>query len=215
MTQSAPQNDLITEDVSDVDTAVPTASADPEACADVGNSAGAEGGAEGGDEGAEGAEGAPKEVCDPVAKLEREGDIAADFLEELLDIADLDGDIDLDVEGDRAMVAIVGDNLESLAGRDGKVLDALQELTRLAVFQETGERSRLILDVAEYRAGRRAQLTLQANGAIDKVKASGEPIALEPMTAFERKIVHDAVAAAGLTSESDGADPGRHVVISS
>jgi len=213
MTQSAPQNDLITEDVSDVDTAVPTASADPEAGADVGNRASA--GAEGGDEGAEGAEGAPKEVCDPVAKLEREGDIAADFLEELLDIADLDGDIDLDVEGDRAMVSIVGDNLESLAGRDGKVLDALQELTRLAVFQETGERSRLILDVAEYRAGRRAQLTLQANGAIDKVKASGEPIALEPMTAFERKIVHDAVAAAGLTSESDGADPGRHVVISS
>jgi len=210
MTQSAPQNDLITEDVSDVDTAVPTASADPEAGADVGNRASA--GAEGGDEGAEGA---PKEVCDPVAKLEREGDIAADFLEELLDIADLDGDIDLDVEGDRAMVSIVGDNLESLAGRDGKVLDALQELTRLAVFQETGERSRLILDVAEYRAGRRAQLTLQANGAIDKVKASGEPIALEPMTAFERKIVHDAVAAAGLTSESDGADPGRHVVISS
>jgi len=113
------------------------------------------------------------------------------------------------------MVAIVGENLESLAGRDGKVLDALQELTRLAVYQETGERSRLILDVAEYRAKRREQLTVLANAAIEKVKASGEPIALEPMTAFERKIVHDAVAAAGLTSESDGADPSRHVVISS
>jgi spoIIIJ-associated protein len=201
MTQPAQQNDLITEDVppvvTDVDSAVPTPSVDAEATA-------------GPD-----AEAETKEVRNPVAKLEREGDIAADFLEELLDIADLDGDIDLDVEGDRAMVAIVGDNLESLAGRDGKVLDALQELTRLAVYQETGERSRLILDVAEYRAKRRGQLTTLANGAIDKVKTSGEPVALEPMTAFERKIVHDAVAAAGLTSESDGADPGRHVVISS
>jgi spoIIIJ-associated protein len=201
MTQPAPQNDLIAEDVSpvvtDVDGDVPAASADAEPVGD------------------QDAEAETKEVRDPVAKLEREGDIAADFLEELLDIADLDGDIDLDVEGDRAMVAIVGDNLESLAGRDGKVLDALQELTRLAVYQETGERSRLILDVAEYRAKRRGELTTLANGAIEKVKTSGEPVALEPMTAFERKIVHDAVAAAGLTSESDGADPGRHVVISS
>jgi spoIIIJ-associated protein len=206
MTQSAPQNDLITEDDTNIDTAVPIGSVDPEGADDAGNGAEA---------GADGTDGETKKVRDPVAKLEREGDIAADFLEELLDIADLDGDIDLDVEGDRAMVAIVGDNLESLAGRDGKVLDALQELTRLAVYQETGERSRLILDVAEYRAKRREQLTVLANGAIEKVKASGEPIALEPMTAFERKIVHDAVAAAGLTSESDGADPGRHVVISS
>lgn len=202
MTQSAPQPDLITEDVtndvSEVDTSVPAAPVDVPA-----------------DAGADDAEGETKKVRDPVAKLEREGDIAADFLEELLDIADLDGDIDLDVKGDRAMVAIVGDNLESLAGRDGKVLDALQELTRLAVYQETGERSRLILDVAEYRAKRREQLTELANVAIEQVKASSEPIALEPMTAFERKIVHDAVAAAGLTSESDGADPGRHVVISS
>ncbi len=149
-----------------------------------------------------------------LAKLEREGDIAADFLEELLDIADLDGDIDLDVEGDRAMVAIVGDDLESLAGRDGKVLDALQELTRLAVYQETGERSRLVLDVAEYRAKRRTELSALAVKAVDEVKATGKPVAMAPMTAFERKIVHDAVAAAGLTSESDGADPHRHVVVS-
>jgi len=209
MTQSAPQNDLATDDVADDATApivtstTAVAEHPPEAGQpDVGSDA-------------EGADDETKKVRDPVAKLEREGDIAADFLEELLDIADLDGDIDLDVDGDRAMVAIVGDNLESLAGRDGKVLDALQELTRLAVYQETGERSRLILDVAEYRAKRREQLTVLANGAIEKVKASGESIALEPMTAFERKIVHDAVAAAGLTSESDGADPGRHVVISS
>jgi len=211
MTQSASQNDLATDDVADaaaVPAAAPTTPAEqlePAAGAGVDDEG----------VGGEGAEGETKKVRDPVAKLEREGDIAADFLEELLDIADLDGDIDLDVEGDRAMVAIVGENLESLAGRDGKVLDALQELTRLAVYQETGERSRLILDVAEYRAKRREQLTVLANGAIEKVKASGEPIALEPMTAFERKIVHDAVAAAGLTSESDGADPSRHVVISS
>lgn len=210
MTQPGPQSDLITEDVTDVDTTAPTATADPETGADLAASS-----ANAGTEGVDGTEGEAEKVRDPVAKLEREGDIAADFLEELLDIADLDGDIDLDVEGDRAMVAIVGDNLESLAGRDGKVLDALQELTRLAVYQETGERSRLILDVAEYRAKRREQLTVLANSAIEKVKASGDPIALEPMTAFERKIVHDAVAAAGLTSESDGADPGRHVVISS
>ncbi len=209
MTQSPPQNDLATEDVTDVETTVTTVSSDlePGTGIDPDDSAGVAVG--------ESADEEPEKVRDPVAKLEREGDIAADFLEELLDIADLDGDIDLDVEGDRAMVAIVGDNLESLAGRDGKVLDALQELTRLAVYQETGERSRLILDVAEYRAKRREQLTVLANGAIDKVKASGAAVALEPMTAFERKIVHDVVAAAGLTSESDGADPGRHVVISS
>jgi spoIIIJ-associated protein len=208
MTQSAPQNDLTTEDATDIDPA-PTnssttaAAEQPEAGQpDTGSTE-------------DGAEAEAKVARDPLAKLEREGDIAADFLEELLDIADLDGDIDLDVEGDRAMVAIVGENLESLAGRDGKVLDALQELTRLAVYQETGERSRLILDVAEYRSKRREQLTVLANSAIEKVKATGEPVALDPMTAFERKIVHDAVAAAGLTSESDGADPGRHVVISS
>lgn len=208
MTQSAPHNDLAADDVAD-DATTPTVTSTT-AVAEHPDAGQPDGGAD-----AEGADGETKKVRDPVAKLEREGDIAADFLEELLDIADLDGDIDLDVDGDRAMVAIVGDNLESLAGRDGKVLDALQELTRLAVYQETGERSRLILDVAGYRAKRREQLTVLANGAIEKVKASGEPIALEPMTAFERKIVHDAVAAAGLTSESDGADPGRHVVISS
>jgi spoIIIJ-associated protein len=207
MTQSAPQNDVITEDVTDADAVAPAA-APTQADVDAEHAPVT-------DATAEDAEGETKKTRDPVAKLEREGDIAADFLEELLDIADLDGDIDLDVEGDRAMVAIVGDNLHSLAGRDGKVLDALQELTRLAVYQETGERSRLILDVAEYRAKRREQLTVLAQSAIEQAKTSGESVALEPMTAFERKIVHDAVAAAGLTSESDGADPGRHVVISS
>lgn len=151
---------------------------------------------------------------DHVHKLEHEGDVAADFLEELLDIADIDGDIDLDVEGDRAMVAIVGDGLDHLVGPDGKVLDALQDLTRLAVHQETGERSRLILDVAGYRAERRERLAALGREAADKVKASGERVALEPMSAFERKVVHDAVAAAGLTSASDGVEPNRYVVVS-
>lgn len=146
-------------------------------------------------------------------KLEHEGDVAADFLEELLDIADLDGDIDMDVEGDRAAVSIVGGDLDHLVGRDGAVLDALQELTRLAVHRATGERSRLMLDVAGFRAGRRSELEEVARVAVEKVRADGEPVALEPMTAFERKVVHDVVADAGLVSESEGADRDRHVVV--
>ncbi|MGI9084706.1 MAG: protein jag [Aeromicrobium sp.] len=146
-------------------------------------------------------------------RLEVEGDAAADFLEELLDIADLDGDIDMDVDGDRAAVSIVGGDLKHLVGRDGDVLEALQELTRLAVYRETGERSRLMLDVDGYRAARRAELVEVAAQAIEKVKADGEPIPLDPMTPFERKVVHDAVADAGLVSESDGVDTSRHVVV--
>lgn len=145
--------------------------------------------------------------------LEREGDIAADFLEELLDIADLDGDLDIDVEGDRAAVSIVGGDLTHLVGRDGEVLDALQELTRLAVHRETGERSRLMLDIGGHRAAKREALTELANQAIADVQGGTERVALEPMTAFERKVVHDAVAAAGLVSESEGAGSRRHVVI--
>jgi spoIIIJ-associated protein len=146
-------------------------------------------------------------------ELEHEGDIAADFLEELLDIADLDGDIDLDVEGDRAMVAIVGEDLDSLVGPNGKVLDALQDLTRLAVHQQSGERSRLILDVADYRANRRKELALLAVEAVGQVRTSGEPVSMKPMSAFERKVVHDAVAAEGLVSESEGVEPQRYVVV--
>jgi spoIIIJ-associated protein len=147
------------------------------------------------------------------SKLEAEGDVAADFLEELLDIADLDGDIDMDVDGDRAAVSIVGGDLKHLVGRDGDVLEALQELTRLAVYRETGERSRLMLDIDGYRAARRAELVRVAEAAVEKVKAEGEPVALEPMSPFERKVVHDAVADAGLVSESEGADTSRHVVV--
>ncbi|KAA1425482.1 KH domain-containing protein [Mumia zhuanghuii] len=148
-----------------------------------------------------------------VERLENEGDIAADFLEELLDIADVDGDLDMDVEGNRASVSIVGGDLSMLVGRDGEVLEALQELTRLAVYRETGERSRLMLDVAGFRAQRRAELQQIAADAIATVQASGEPARLVPMSPFERKVVHDAVAAAGLTSESEGQEPERRVVI--
>jgi spoIIIJ-associated protein len=150
---------------------------------------------------------------DRVSKLEREGDIAADYLEELLEIADLDGDIDLDVEGDRATVSIVGANLPQLVGDKGQVLDALQELTRLAVYRETGERSRLMLDVSGHRAALKTALEVEAAEAVAQVKASGERLALKPMSPFERKVVHDVVAAAGLQSESEGVEPRRHVVV--
>jgi spoIIIJ-associated protein len=150
------------------------------------------------------------------ALLEKEGDVAADYLEGLLDIADLDGDIDIDVEGNRAMVSIVevsrGD-LQHLVGDDGKVLDALQELTRLAATRETGERSRLMLDIAGHRAARRAELVTIATAAIEEAQRTSAPVRLEPMSPFERKVVHDAVADAGLRSESEGDEPRRFVVI--
>lgn len=149
--------------------------------------------------------------------LEKEGEIAADFLETLLDICDLDGDLDVDIDGDRAAVSIVdseeGRVPRRLVGSDGKVLDALQELTRLAVYASTGERSRLILDIAGHRAERRSTLVEQAQTAIAAVKETGERQALTPMSAFERKIVHDEVLAAGLHSESDGVEPRRFVVV--
>jgi len=146
-------------------------------------------------------------------RLENEGDIAADYLEELLDIADLDGDLDMDVEGDRASVSIVGADLNQLVGRNGEVLDALQELTRLAVYRETGERSRLMLDVSGFRAQKREELVAMTADLVAQVKDSGEPASLDPMSPFERKVVHDAVAAAGLTSESEGVEPRRYVVV--
>jgi spoIIIJ-associated protein len=149
--------------------------------------------------------------------LVRQGEIAADFLESLLDIADLDGDLEVDVEGNRAAVAIVdsedGAAPRRLVGPDGAVLEALQELTRLAVQAETGDRSRLMLDVAGYRADRKVALVKTAQRAIADVKESGMRRELEPMTAFERKVVHDEVLAAGLVSESEGAEPSRYVVI--
>jgi spoIIIJ-associated protein len=154
---------------------------------------------------------------DSLSRLEQEGEIAADYLEGLLDIADLDGDIDMDVEADRAVVSIISDgssrDLQKLVGRDGEVLEALQELTRLAVHRETGERSRLMLDVAGFRARKREELTALGTEAAAEAKSSGSPVKLKPMTPFERKVVHDAVAEAGLRSESEGEEPQRCVVV--
>ncbi|MGH3159694.1 MAG: protein jag [Streptosporangiaceae bacterium] len=139
--------------------------------------------------------------------------MAADYVEALLDIADLDGDIDMDVEGDRALVSVVGSTLDELVGPKGEVLDALQELTRLAVQRQTGLRTRIMLDVGGYRAHRREELTEVGRETAEEVAKTGVPKRLAPMTAFERKIVHDAVAAAGLRSESEGEDPDRRVVV--
>ena len=151
------------------------------------------------------------------ARLDAEGDAAADFLEELLDILDMDGDIDISVEAGRAKVAIVSDgpsqNLKRLVGADGEVLDALQDLARLAVQSETGEVSRLMLDVADYRAGRRERLAELAREAIAEVNDGAERVALKPMNAYERKVVHDVVLEAGLSSESEGEEPQRYVVV--
>jgi len=144
--------------------------------------------------------------------LENEGEIAADYLEELLDIADLDGDIDTFVEGGRAHVSIVTQG-DQLVGKNGEVLDALQELARLAVMTETGRRSRLMLDVAGHRDRRRKELQTLAKDAIAEVKETGERVRLSPMNPFERKIVHDVVAGAGLVSESEGEEPNRRVVV--
>jgi spoIIIJ-associated protein len=148
-----------------------------------------------------------------VADLEQEGEIAADYIEGLLDVADLDGDIDMDVEGDRAVVSVVGATLDELVGRRGEVLEALQELTRLAVHQQTGNRTRMMLDVGGYRQRRRAELAEAGQDAAEEVRRTGQPKKMWPMNPFERKIVHDAVAAAGLRSESEGEEPERRVVV--
>jgi spoIIIJ-associated protein len=161
---------------------------------------------------------AARSARDSVRDLEEEGEVAADYLEELLDIVDVDGDIDIDVENGRASVAIVSEvesdrSLRRLVGSNGEVLEALQELTRLAVQASTGERSRLMLDIAGHRANRRKVLTEVATKACAQVLRTGKSMSLDPMSAFERKIVHDVVATAGLSSESEGADPHRHVII--
>lgn len=147
--------------------------------------------------------------------LVREGDIAGDYLERLLDLLDYDGDIDLDVEAGRAVVSIDGgEDLEKLVGGRGQVLEALQELTRLAVQQETGTRSRLMLDIAGWRAGRREELRELGRSTAETVLSTGEKVRLQPMSPFERKVVHDAVAAIdGVHSESEGEEPKRRVVV--
>jgi spoIIIJ-associated protein len=146
--------------------------------------------------------------------LVQEGDVAADYLESLLDILDLDGDLDMDVEGERAVVAIVGKGLGSLVGDKGETLEALQELTRLAVQREMGVRSRLMLDIGGFRANRRAELSSLAAEVAARVAANGEPERLAAMSPFERKVIHDAVAqVSGVHSESEGEEPARRVVV--
>jgi spoIIIJ-associated protein len=166
------------------------------------------------DDGADEDDEAPGEPGREVADLEREQEIAADYLEGLLDIVgDPDSEFDMGVEGDRALVSVVGGSLRELVGPRGEVLEALQELTRLAVHRQTGERTRLMLDVGGYRARRRMELTALGRDAAEDVSRTGVARRLEPMTPFERKIVHDAVAAAGLRSESEGEEPNRRVVV--
>ena len=159
-------------------------------------------------------------VSEAVRRLEEEGDVAADYVEELLDIADLDGDIDIEVRDGRTYVSVVpgeddeDDRLADLVGPDGRTLEALQELVRLAVLAATGHRSRLILDIAGHRARRDAELRRVAAEVVDRVREGAGTVHLDPMGAYERKIVHDVVAEAGLASESEGEGPRRHVVIS-
>lgn len=167
------------------------------------------------------AESAAGEKVEPQGpgRLEEEGDVAADYLEELLDIADIDGDIDIEVRHGRTYISVVaeeGDStgLRSLVGEEGEVLEALQELARLAVLTSTDSRSRLVLDITGYRRERGAELQVIAEEAVARVRDSGEDVALRPMSAYERKIVHDAVADLGLVSESEGEGEGRHIVVS-
>ncbi|MHA3704883.1 Jag family protein [Jatrophihabitans sp. YIM 134969] len=199
---SAPDDAVVSDDATVVE-----ADADPAAESDA--DADADDESEDGEEGEEGEEGDDRD-----ALLVQEGDIAADYLEQLLDIVDFDGDIDLDVENDRAVVSIEGEDLGALVGPRGETLDALQELTRLAVAQKTGTRSRLMLDVGGHRARRRQQLQELASSTAEKVTADGESVRLAPMNPFERKVVHDAIAAIdGVHSESEGEEPSRRVVV--
>ncbi|MCL2483577.1 MAG: single-stranded DNA-binding protein [Propionibacteriaceae bacterium] len=150
---------------------------------------------------------------DQMDVLALEGETAADYLEELLDIADLDGDIDTYVEAGRPHVSILTSG-DKLVGPNGEVLEALQDLSRLAVLTKLGRHSRLMLDVAGHREKRRQEIQEIVAAAVAELQSTGESQALEAMNPFERKIVHDAVAEAGLHSESEGEADKRHVVIS-
>jgi Predicted RNA-binding protein len=168
---------------------------------------------------AQGPDSASSPSPDGVTRVEEEGDIAADYLEELLDIADLDGDIDIEIRSGRTYISIVSEGedasaLKELLGADGEGLEALQELARLAVLSATGNRSRLVLDIAGYRDGRAGELRKVAEAAVSTIKADGGVVALEPMSAYERKLVHDTVADLGLHSESEGEGSRRHIVVS-
>jgi len=146
-------------------------------------------------------------------QLEREGDTAADFIEGLLDIADLDGDLELDVRQGRAYVSVESDDESLRPLADPNVVQALQEITRLAVQRETGEFSRLILDVAGSRDARRSQLSVLVDQAIERLDGGASQASLPAMSSYERKIVHDIVAERGYVSESYGERADRHAVV--
>ncbi len=159
-----------------------------------------------------GDEAKPAEPSD--SDLFRQSEIAADYIEGLLDILDFDGDIDELVQNGRPMVEVVGGRLNNLIGVRGATLEALQELSRLAVYRQTGEPSRLLLDVGGFRAARRKELVAVAKNAAEKVKQHGESVRLEPMSAFERKCVHDVInAMTGVESESEGIEPSRRIIV--
>ena len=160
---------------------------------------------------------APIEATDvrTTGQLEEEGEIAADYIEELLDITDLDGDIEIDTRGGRAYVSVNSSedtNLRLLSRPD--TVAALQELTRIAVQTKTGSFSRLILDVGGSREARVAELTILVDKAVERIEAGAESAALPAMSSYERKLVHDVVAERGFTSQSEGEGRDRHTVIS-
>lgn len=151
-----------------------------------------------------------------VTELEEEGDIAADYVEELLDICDLDGDIDIDVRDGRAYISVASQDAQSNISTLGTVeaVAALQELTRLAVQAKTGRFSRLILDVQNSRERRAAQLSRVVDEALGRINAGVARVPLEPMSSYERKVIHDLAAERGLDSESEGQGRDRHIVLS-
>ncbi|MFA5786044.1 MAG: RNA-binding cell elongation regulator Jag/EloR [Actinomycetota bacterium] len=156
------------------------------------------------------------EALEPAAveALDAEADLAEDFVIGLLDALDIDGEVDVDVRGDTVNIDIVGPSMGLLIGRRGATLEALQDLVRMAVQRQTGRRTRLVVDAEGYRVRRQSMLVEQAHKAASRVKASGAPERLDPMSAYERKIVHDALAStSGVVTVSEGEEPYRRVVI--
>lgn len=147
-------------------------------------------------------------------QLEQEGDIAADFLEGLLDIADIDGDLALDVRAGRAYVSVEAEDAAALSSiSQPDTVQALQELTRLAVQNATGRFSRLILDIGGSRDARQRQLEDLVDRAIQRIDEGASQASLPAMSSYERKLVHDIAAGRGYSSESFGEGAERHTVL--
>ncbi|MET1019339.1 MAG: R3H domain-containing nucleic acid-binding protein [Microterricola sp.] len=160
------------------------------------------------------ADGTERTAAPSQAQLEQEGDIAADYIEEFLDICDLDGDIDIDARNGRAYLSVnagAGANISVLSKPE--TVNALQELTRLAVQSKTGGFSRLILDIGGSREAREVELTALVTRAIERIEGGAASAALPAMSSYERKLVHDIVGERGYTSESNGEGRDRHTVI--